>query len=357
MLTALKQYPQFVDSVQANQAINTLLVKLLNNKKFSTAKNYKNHYNHFLKYACNQSIDTVSWIDILAIDFQTALNYQIYLYNTQHNSPSSINAKFASFRTLYDHLKKYNKSIDNSVITNVDKLIDTTDEDEKSYGSLTYEEVLNLYDYCLTLKEKAVIKMLFFKTCIITGNRKQSLLNLTWGNITKKQSPKSKEKIWTIYVYDKNKKVVKPITNQFYQELLQLRESNLPEEKVFKISDQTLRLTLHNYCETHNIAHDRNIVIHSLKKSSMDFVWNATNDIVATASQGSHTNIQTPYKYYLNKHKDFENSPSFYLFGNTADTEILQSASQQELLETIGKLDYCTKLQIVTVYKKLFPKK
>jgi integrase len=319
------------------QAIEQLFTELKDNKQENTAINYKSHYKEFFMFCCGKNLEQVTWNDLQNITYAKIINFRDYLFHQKQVKRPTVNAKIASIKTLYKHLYKYNKKIDLDVANDVTPLKELQSEKKKSsYGSLTNEEYQALLDYCMTEKYNPLDKKLFFETAITTGNRRSCLLNLKWEDI-KQQKDNSGKFFWVIYVYDKGKEVEKPITDEFYNKLCSLKgESAQSTDKIFNICDKIIAKTLRDFCKSADInVKERNIVLHSLKKTSLDMVWEATRDINQTALQGSHKSIQTPYANYLNQNKNYSENPSYYVFTDENRADLMKNASKEEIVKAI----------------------
>lgn len=307
-----------------------LVLNRIENNSANTATSYKGFYKEFFLYAFGKNYMDCTWEDLLHIRYDNVLEYVNFL--EVKNSAKTIKTKLASLQSLVKELKKINNEVNTIVF---DVKLDKRDMNKKEYGAFTEEEVYGLFDYAKNLNsEKAYVQYMFFKLSIITAHRLQSLLALTWNDI--KQHEQDGEKIWCLEVCDKTGKFVTPISNELYDELYVLFDGDM-DSKVLKISNKTLALTLSNYCKDNNIdAVGRNLVLHSLKKSSGDICFQKTNDIVKVAGHLHHTNIQTAYNTYLGKNASLKDSPSYGLLDDNYNVdEILGGLSKEQLLNLI----------------------
>jgi integrase len=320
--------------------IESFLLEKIDNYEEKTSINYRSHYNQFFLFLRNKTIEELTWNDFLSITTEECKAYRTFLLKEKNLSRNTINTKLASVISLYKNLYKDNKNVDLDVILNVERLKIIEDTDKTSYGSLTEEEMQSFLSFCSQEERQSLVKTLFFETLLITGNRRDSILNLRWEQICQKMS-NSKELTWTIYVFDKGKSVTKPISNNFYEKLCQLKtlETN-PKDRVFDISDKTVSKTLAKFCTWAGINQkERKIVIHSIKKTSTDMVFDITGDIKMAQLQGSHKSVETTIKRYLDKNRDYQDNPSYSMFENLElNLNVLESASKEELIEALKKL-------------------
>ena len=127
------------------------------------------------------------------------------------------------------------------------------------------------------------------------------------------------------------------------------KESQLNKQKVFPVTRKTLSKCLKEFCEVDGIDIDRNIVLHSLKKASIDKVYKETGDINVTARHGHHKGVEMVYKHYQGKNDNLANSPSLNLFNGTKrDLGELESLTKEELLRVISN---CNGLTIDTLLR------
>lgn len=314
-----------------------------------TARAYRNVIRDFLDTTIGKTMDNVTWEEFLAIDYDKVLAFKNDLINRRDihgervNSNKTINYKLTVLGGIYKELNKVNPSVDISV-AEVRKLkkLETNDE---GWGSLTESEVNNLIDWCYHgegIMQKHLIKARYFETAYITALRVNCLLNLKWGNIKLKED-KNGNSVRVIVAEDKGKIVHVAISDSFYERLCELKKIEYPNghrnqktDKIFQISDKALSRTLKKFCELAGIGEDRKIVLHSLKKSSIDKVYQETKDINVTARHAQHSTTDLIYKVYQGKNSDYSDMPSVRLFDATeGDIDALRDMSKDELLELI----------------------
>lgn len=311
------------------ESIELVLTRIESNSK-NTAMSYKGFYKEFFTYAFGKNYTDCSWEDLLHISYDDVLEYVSFI--EIKNSAKTIKTKLASLQSLVKELKKINNDVNTIVF---DVKLDKRDMDKKEYGSFTEEEVYGLFEYTKNLNsEKAYVQYMFFKLSVVTAHRLESLRNLTWNDI--KQHEQDGEKIWCIEVCDKTGKFITPISNDLYDELYVLFDGDM-DSKVLQITKKSLYRTLLKYCKDNNIDNvGRNLVLHSLKKSSGDICYKKTNDIVKVAGHLHHSNIQTAYNTYLGKNSNLKDAPSFGLLDDNYDVdELLGGLSKEQLLNLI----------------------
>lgn len=343
-------------SIEVYEMIELILSDLAENSK-NTERNYRSNYREFFRMVTEKEMEFATWEEVLKITYSDVMRYRNELKKINVNK--TINTKVASLITLYRHLRRENNKIDLGVV-DLAKLPER-EEDSKQYGSLTEDEVESLLEHCRALppRQKPLEKELFFKLAFVTAIRVQALLNLTWGDIRYLKDTNG-ERVRVIEVRDKGKLDKTPITDELYEELLQLKENDMFEQlsleekkddKVVKISDKALRRTLNNFCEEQGIDEERNIVLHSLKKASLDKVYGATNNINVTARHGHHSGVEMVYRHYEGKNESLSDRPSFSMFDGKLDTTRLEDLSKEELLKAIGECSEFTVNEILSKVK------
>ena len=314
---------------------------LLTLKSENTQKAYRKTYNDFFGYFFNKSIQLISWEDISTLDYIDIIEYTKHLELSC--KVTSIKSKLGALQFLSKELNKIKPNSINGSMFYIDL---KNKEKSNQYGALTKEEVNNLLEYCKGIDTQ---KYLFFKLMLSTAHRVNSLLSLKWGDI--KLISQNNKTIPILSIYDKTNHFETPISLDLYNELKNNLYQDNDDEKVFNINNMALCRILKSFCEKYNIDKDRNIVVHSIKKTSGDLVYEKTNgDINLTAKHLKHSNIETAYKHYIGKNNNLEENPSFTLLeqNNIDDKlqDITNNLSKDDLMKIILNLDELTKNKI-----------
>lgn len=316
-----------------------LVLNDLRERSENTSSSYEGYYREFFRIVVNKDMNFVTWEDLLAITYEKVLEYREELKATNINK--TINIKVASLNTLYKELYKADRRVD-MLVVDLKKLPEDED-DSNSWGSLSHEEVEALFEYCGSLpnKSKPLIKQLFFETAYVTAIRQGALLNLKWENF-KRVKDNDGTHLWVIRIKDKGKTDETPITDEFYQKLCQLKAivhsdglRDKPTDRVFNVTKKTLASTLKDFCRKCGISKDRNIVIHSLKKASIDKVYHETRDVNKTARHAHHKGVEMVYKHYEGKNQGLAQRPSYSTFNGDKDLSKLEEVTKEQLLEAI----------------------
>ena len=332
------------DDRSLSNTIDMILNELAESSK-NTAKNYRSNYREFFIMIIDKEMEFVTWKDLFSITYEDILKYRKDL--RKRNINKTINAKVSSLRTLYHELHKIDRRVD-VVVVDAKKLPENETK-SRSWGSLTEEEVDGLLEHCKLLpnREKPYIKKMFFKTAYVTAIRQGALLKLKWRDLVQVDTglDNGNQKVWVIRAKDKGKITETPISDELYEELIQLKNvrhhdgfRDMRTDRIFYVTEKTLSRTLGNYCKEVGISEDRNIVLHSLKKASIDKVYSETRDINKTARHGHHANIEMVYQHYQGMNDSILEKPSYTMFNDTEeDLSVLEELSKEELIEVIKK--------------------
>ena len=296
----------------------------------NTANNYRGFYNGFFMYHFNKNYLDVSWDEFTSLTYDNILEYINYLKDTSRIN--TVKTKVAAILSLARELNKINSNV-NPEIFNVK--LEKVNPKSTEFGAFTEKEINQLLEYTKNMdRDKRYEQYMFFKLSVATAHRVQALLSLTWNDIVKKSH--NDKDVWCIVVHDKTDDFITPISDDLYYELYEMFEGN-KDSKVINVTSKTLARTLNRFCEEYGIdVKGRKLVLHSLKKTAGDIVFNKTNDIVKTGNFLHHSNINTSYNRYLGKNSNLTELPSYSMFNEDRDIkDKLESLSKEELLRAI----------------------
>lgn len=304
----------------SNIKLSEAIEIILSIRTTNTAKTYRNVYKHFFLFTFNKKLEEVTWRDLKTLTYTDVLEFISFCeikfsYNT-------IKTIIGALQALCKELNKIKLNCVNTSIFSV--RLNQKIKKNSTYGAFTENEAYNLLKYTKNLNtQKSTIQYLFFKTIIVTAHRVNSLLSIRWKDI-KKVSEDGVD-IWVINVYDKTNYFQTPISNELFFELKTNLFKDNQEDFVFDISEKSLSNTLSKYCKLYNIdKENRNLVIHSLKKTSADIAFKKTNNIVQVAKHLKHTNINTAYTYYLDRNNKLSNCISYNMLKENNPIEELK---------------------------------
>lgn len=336
-----------------NENLGEIIDLILSRKTHNTKIAYRNAYKDFFYYLFNKNYKDCKWEDIEKINYTDIIQYvETKEINLSYNS---IKSRLGALQFLAKEISKIKPNYLNPTIFSVDI---NKQKENNEYGSLSYEEAMDLLDYTKNLQtETSIIQYLFFKTTLATAHRVNSLLKLTWNDIN--LINENGIEIPIITIYDKTDKFKTPISNELFEELKNNLFKECMEDKIFNISNRTLNRTIISFCKKYNINQkERKIVVHSLKKTSGDIAYMKTGgNIIEVASHLHHKNIQTSYQHYLDKNTKYSEKISREILSNeNIDNEInilTENLSKEQLLKIIKNCDILTKNNILKEIKKI----
>lgn len=302
-------------------------------QSINTRKSYMTDIKQFFKTMRNKSIDELNEYD-LKVEYADVLKYRSII-KEKYNSNSTVNRKINSVGSLYKFLKRIKYDVDLSAF----KVKHLKETQSKTIGNLKPYESEMIIEESKTLpngEEKSLCLELLYKTSI----RVDAITKLTWNDFVE-----TDDDIVIVNVYDKGEKEDnKPITKEFYNRLLQLKSDS---DYVFSFKKITVQRAFDTVIDKLGFDKERNLSVHSLKKSLINWIIDETGDITQGAKQGNHKSINTTYKYYYDKKKDYTNMPGILIEKNN-DIEELNELSKDELIELINSCTLRTKNEIIS---------
>ncbi len=303
-----------------------------------TEKNYRSWISQFFMFTRNKSLNEVTWNDIQSIQYRDSLMFRKHLINDINNSSRTANTKMAGIKSLFEFITKVNKDI--KIDTDVVDLKPLAENKNNGWGSLTEDEWKALLEYCSNEKRKPVEKRTYFEMVIITAARTSALLDMTFNDIKERTDHQTGTIVKVIEMEDKGKFIQKPISDETYEKLMSLKTLTTKDsDKIINVSSKTLAKTLSDFCEWYGIdAKGRRIVLHSLKKASLDLTFkNTGGNLLKTAKQANHSGINLIYDTYVGKNSSLTEAPSYSMLNKDENLEALEGLSKEELLALIKK--------------------
>jgi integrase len=281
----------------------------------NTWKKYRGVLKEFFDITLSKKLNELAWEDLLSITAEDIIDYQkdILLFNKS----ATVNNKKSVVKEFFVKMQAYNQNIQT-------KIWKTESEPVKgevnSWGALTFKEMEKLILFVENRKYKNLAARngymaTYFKLLYRTGIRNGTLRNLTHENLAIEEGQK------IIKVYDKTRYVKKVIDDESY-ELLSQRTGRL-----FDFSQKLVAKVLSEFKEKYNISEDRKIVLHSIRKTSADWVNSITNDPTKVKEHLGQSNINTTLNYYVGKNSKPQN-----YFEQEVD---LESKSKEELIKML----------------------
>lgn len=296
------------------------------NNSENTATCYEGRIKEFFNIILGKEIDGVTQRDLQKIKANDITTYANILI-AKGNSKSTVITKLRSVKSFFKEL-----SLNGKIDYSLDMFKTRYKKSEKHYDSLySMEEVQDLYNFVSSRKNYPLEQYLFVKSLFVTANRKSAMINLEWKDIVKKFDYTSEKSVYVVVTKDKGDKLAeKPIADEFYNELLQLKVDG--QEKIFaNITNEVIRYTMESF--TKYLNDGRNITIHGIKASALTIAYKLTKDIMKVKQLGSHEDITTT-QIYIREDESYTEQLSYKL-NNKIDTEKIKDLTHEELLEII----------------------
>jgi integrase len=315
--------------------------KFLNDKKansINTYRNYKVDVKDFCLTVFNKEVEYVTNFDFENTTIDDIIEYRALMHD-EGKSNTTINRRINTVKTLFCYLEAGNSNIRSSIFNVVKKL----KEHHNGYGVLTWEEATEMFRLAKETKNGERLSILFelgVKTCM----RLNALLTLTSDNIIQREQHGNK--IWVVETIDKGEKHIKPISDDLYNRLNSIYDG----ERYFNFYPHLIGKHIKQLSDQMGLDPRRNIRFHSLKKCGINFVYDATGDIMAAQLQGNHKSPVTTMKSYMEHKKDLSQMAS-YTMGEAIDLSKLEELTKEELLEAISKMSSGSQLELLRKIK------
>lgn len=220
-------------------------------------------------------------------------------------SNGTINHKITSIKGLFEEFQANEYDV-NAYIFKIKRLKYNPESYEEI--SLEFAESMSQAVF-ITEKTKALTKHLLIKFATRTSFRIDEILRVKWSDFTEY---KGVYKIDTIAKGQKEHTTA--ISSKLYHELLELKDENQKykwnrsQDIVFQLSSDAVNDMMKRLRKHFNIE-DRKIVFHSFRSVGINLEFETTNDIKKVIEHSGHSNMDTAYKHYLSKKRDFTNTP------------------------------------------------
>lgn len=315
----------------------------LKRKRVLTTKlAYCKEINRFFEWHCGKVItllddgDVVSPISKSDIIVNQSLvsDYQTYLIDELHMSPSSINKAIVAVRGLYTQLAANDFPVKSEWFKGLEKL---DKNDESQWASFTYEEAVQAMEV-VRPTEKGDMKVAMINTAIRTGFRLGDLLCMKREHIKLFEG-----KTWTIKLKGKRGKWNwKPILPEVKDELLMIADTyNHQDGLIFKIQRNTINKMMKLIRKELKLENEEErYVFHSFKKCAVLEIYNITNgDVKQMQEAGNHIDATTSLNTYtkLDKRQKIHESPMLLIGQNINIMEKLEELTKEQLIDLIRK--------------------
>lgn len=293
-----------------------------------TRKGYERDVKRFFQVIKRKELEFLTDQDlhITYDDFEMFIDYMCELKNddgeTKYNN-KTINRNVSAVKELLKYLVTKKMVNDTSYFDSIEAL----PENQNSYGILSVNEVLHLADLAKKERNLKEVKYYFILFALDTCLRKSAILSLKWSDF------EIMEDQVIIRVTDKgNKDFRKVISFDFYNELLTIKTD---DERVFPISKKSIDEMMPRLVKQIPTLANRNIVFHSIRKTSISYQYRITSDILQAKKAAGHASIATTQLYL--EEQDYGAIGVVSSKGNL-NNELYKQVSHEELLEAISQM-------------------
>lgn len=338
-VSELKDYGVYEDIIAFFEEFDQKVNNKRNNKdnvmeKSSTRISYEKNIREFFKIVLDKDVEHLTEDD-LKLKKRDIINYRTQLIN-KGNANGTVNQKMSSVKSLFTSLNAEHDV--NIAIFNIKRL----DDNPNSYGNLSQTEAERFAETAhSTEREKPFLKKMLILFAIRTSFRIDEILNVKWNDF------EYVDGVYKITVVGKRSKInTNSISAKLYNEIAKLKELNKDDsELVFQISENAVNEMMKRLREKLEIKEERNIVFHSFRKVAIDWELEMTGDIKKAAQQGNHTNIDTTYRHYINKNRDYTQTPGVRM-EEDIDLSFLDQLSIEDFKEFIKQGNFKLQLDI-----------
>lgn len=311
-----------------------------------TQKNYESSIRTFFLWYRNKDLKDLSREDILLRNADVLKFRQFLLDHPADYSNVTINNVIAAIQSLYKFLEKNEYRV-KAAVTKIRNLAD----DSKRSGFFHTFEIEQIPSILLPTK-KGIEKVALVKMAYTTSFRKNSLLNLTWDDITPSESPD----VYRVSTIGKGlKKHAVDIPKELYEELLLIKDldyyQKYTDNKIFHLSTKTIQCMMDYIIEKLNIEVSRNIVFHSFRNYASMF-----GTLEEKRRHYNHSNINITDKYYGRDAKNRSSDIGLRIAENIQDS-IFDGLTKEELIAIIIKQSEEAIFQMKRDAKKLIEEK
>lgn len=324
-------------------SVNSVVERFLNKyNSDNTIRTYRRHFNKMFMYTCGKETADITKEDLDSISTSKVREYVDFLKKNKYET-STINQIIFACSKLWRYFQKEDL-VKKDEFKEENVMVNKAEEGKNSHGSFTEEELNQLYEYCLSLKDRGLTKKLYFEFLATITCRKTAAQELRLDDIRKTFNKDDGQYYWVVNKFDKTRAINRAITNEFYQRLVDNFNSYSYKDKekglLFNVENQTLEKTLKDFCKAYNIDKEgRNLCQHSLKSTGLDIIYDVFGIKVA-AEAGGHSDINTTYRHYLSKQKNYALQPSILLSKSPEDClKELDKLTKDELINIIAASD------------------
>ena len=291
----------------------------------ATERCYRGDITRFLAEVFhNKTIDMITSEELDTLDYEMLTEY-IETFTVEKNTTK--NRHIGTIKEMYKYLK--GRNILQSDISYLD-LVKSFNDDSEEIEAMPIDVFYEYIEEAGKETHNAEVKTMLLKLAADQGVRLGALLNLTWSSFIQKDDGV------VIKGLDKgNKKFIKVMSFEMYEDLLKLRGDSPVHSKVFtplsakNVTDMMIRIRKKLGYE------ERGYSFHSLRKTSITFEHRFNGgDVLETQRFSGHSNTNMLQTYVDEIGRGVRGMLSL---GNY-DKDAYKKVSHDELLEVIEEL-------------------
>lgn len=316
-----------------NKLFDDIMIFLNSYSSKNTKKMFESHIREFFRLTRNKEIEFLNEAD-LNFRLNDILEYRSYLLR-KGNSRLTINQKINTVKLLFENLKanKYNVDLNIFKSRNI-----KFKAQSNQYGVLTKEEVDQFIEEAKKERHLADEKYLLIKFAIRTSFRLKECLSVKWSDITEEDG------VYVVRTIGKGGKLISnSFHKNFYEELLKIKKPNT--DKIFSLSEKTVQRMMDRIKNKLGIEPERNIVFHSFRNYAANKEFEISKDIKRVSQQLNHSSIETSYKHYMKKTKDYTQTIGV-LMDEDIDKDFINQVTLEQFRDFFKQGDYILQLKL-----------
>lgn len=292
-----------------------------------TSHEYHSRINEFFEIMLGKDVRYVTQEDINTIKNKDVKEKFVESLLNRGNGNNTIITKLNSVRSFYNEL------LQNDIQVNPTVLSTRLKKEVKHHEYLNEGELLSILEF-MKMEKDGMEKYLLTKMMAHTASRKTGTLSLKWDNIKKRSDINTGQAVWVVEYKGKGDKLLKaPISDEFYEELLQIKGDS---ENIFpELSKQGAYKRYERSLKKFGKVIGKNISFHSMKATGITLAYRMTKDMNLCKQLGGHESVSTT-EIYIRDEESFTKQGS-YLLSKKSDSSSFDSMSGDELKEFINR--------------------
>lgn len=328
--------------INENSVFSDIMVHLDDKEVYSknTRLAYEESIRQFFKIMRGKEIEHVILNDLI-FKRNDIINYRNKLIKDFGYANGTINTKIIAIKGLFENLKANDYDVNPSIFK-----IKRLKDNPNSYGNLSQTEAERMaHAVFKTEKRKAQIKHLAIMFAIRTSFRLDEILNVKWSDFEYFNG------VYKVFTIGKGeKKNTTAISNKMYNQILELKENDHENDKVFKVSSDAITDMMKRLRIELNIPEERNVVFHSFRKVAIDYEFETTGDIKKASLHAGHSSIDTTFKHYLEKNRDYTQTPGVKM-DEELSLDFMEEMNVEDFKEFFQHSSHKVKLDLCNYFK------